>query len=150
MPSQLHFPLALQHTSKVRDMEMEMGARRFGHNHPMVLNNVLSNQTKEVTCSRCGEMATGSSYSCSECEFYLHKKCGEAPLDILHPFHRDHPLVLLPKPSYEGGRAFCSFCLKTCEKFLYHCSCDIDLHVKCVGKVRRLVFSKIGAEDSWR
>ncbi|KAE8677645.1 Ubiquitin carboxyl-terminal hydrolase family protein [Hibiscus syriacus] len=129
--SQMHFPLALQHTSKVRDMEMEMGSQRFGHDHPMVFNDVPSNQTKKVTCSRCGEMVSGSSFSCAECEFYLHKKCAEAPPEIRHPYHRDHPLVLLPKSPYEKGRAICNFCGKTCEKFLYHCSCNLDLHVKC-------------------
>ncbi|KAE8714624.1 putative Cysteine/Histidine-rich C1 domain family protein [Hibiscus syriacus] len=112
-------------------MEIEMGSQHFGHNHPMVFNDVLSNQTKEVTCSRCGEMMSGSSFSCSECEFYLHKKCAEAPLEIRHPYHHNHPLVLLPKPSCKGGRSICNFCGKTSEKFLYHCSCKLDLHVKC-------------------
>ncbi|XP_039029707.1 uncharacterized protein LOC120164001 [Hibiscus syriacus] len=112
-------------------MDMEMGSQSFGHDHPMVFNDVQSNQTKEVTCSRCGEMVFGSSFSCSECEFYLHKKCAEAPPEIRHPYHRDHPLVLLPKSPYEKGRAICNFCGKTCEKFIYHCSCELDLHVKC-------------------
>ncbi|KAE8714627.1 hypothetical protein F3Y22_tig00110195pilonHSYRG00273 [Hibiscus syriacus] len=99
-------------------MEMEMGSQRFGHNHPMVFNNVSSNKIKEVTCSRCGERNVS---------FTSTRK----PPEIRHPYHSNHPLVLLPKPSYKGGRALCDFCGKTCEKFIYHRSCNLDLHVKC-------------------
>ncbi|XP_039060719.1 uncharacterized protein LOC120204765 [Hibiscus syriacus] len=105
-------------------------------------------------------MVYGSSFSCTECEFYLHKKCAEAPPEIRHPFHRDHPLVLLPKSPYKG-RTFCNFCGKTCEKFLYHCSCKLDLHVKCallsfniakkrLGELKRVALKVplVSAEDN--
>ncbi|XP_017974769.1 PREDICTED: uncharacterized protein LOC108661655 [Theobroma cacao] len=64
--------------------------------------------------------------------FYLHKNCAEAPLEINHPFHRKHPLVLMPTPPY-GPRAscFCDFCGRTCKMFVYHCSCGLDFHIKC-------------------
>ncbi|PPD70861.1 hypothetical protein GOBAR_DD32256 [Gossypium barbadense] len=110
-------------------MDMEIGSQHFGHQHPVEFKDVLSDETKEAICLRCGEMVFGSSFSCMECEFYLHKKCAEAPSKIDHPFHRNHPLVLLPEPSYKG--CLCHFCGKTCEKSVYHCSCKLDFHVKC-------------------
>ncbi|KAH1096378.1 hypothetical protein J1N35_013299 [Gossypium stocksii] len=110
-------------------MDMEIGSQHFGHQHPVVFKDVLSDQTKEAICLRCGEMVFDLSFSCTECEFYLHKKCAEAPAKIDHPFHRNHPLVLLPKPSYK--RCFYNFCGKTCEKSVYHCSCKLDFHIKC-------------------
>ncbi|KAK5840887.1 hypothetical protein PVK06_009792 [Gossypium arboreum] len=110
-------------------MDMEIGSQHFGHQHPVEFKDVLSDETKEAICLRCGEMVFGSSFSFMECEFYLHKKCAEAPSKIDHPFHRNHPLVLLPKPKYK--RCFCNFCGKTCEKSVYHCSCKLDFHIKC-------------------
>ncbi|TYJ45263.1 hypothetical protein E1A91_A02G043500v1 [Gossypium mustelinum] len=111
------------------EMDMEIGSQHFGHQHPVEFKDVLSDETKEAICLRCGEMVFGSSFSFMECEFYLHKKCAEAPSKIDHPFHRNHPLVLLPKPKYK--RCFCNFCGKTCEKSVYHCSCKLDFHIKC-------------------
>ncbi|EOY05974.1 Uncharacterized protein TCM_020834 [Theobroma cacao] len=64
--------------------------------------------------------------------FYLHKNCAEAPLEINHPFHRKHPLVLMPTPPYgPRARCFCDFCGRTCKMFVYHCSCGLDFHIKC-------------------
>ncbi|KAL4272808.1 hypothetical protein GQ457_13G025790 [Hibiscus cannabinus] len=123
---------------------MEMESQHFGHIHPMVFDDVPSNRTEEVTCSRCGEMVSGSSFSCAECGVYLHKKCAEAPAEIDHPFHCDHSLVLLPKPPYRRGRAFCNFCGQTCEKFVYHCSCNLDLHIKCALLSFNIAKKKLG------
>ncbi|KAB2010532.1 hypothetical protein ES319_D10G244800v1, partial [Gossypium barbadense] len=47
-----------------------------------------------------------------------------------HPFHRNHNLNLLTRNPYWGG-CICDFCGKTCENFVYHCSCKLDFHIKC-------------------
>ncbi|XVE91937.1 hypothetical protein REPUB_Repub01dG0054100 [Reevesia pubescens] len=106
----------------------------FGHEHPLVFNEEHINQSEAAHCSRCGEVMSGPSFSCAECGFYLHKECAEAPLQINHPFHRDHTLSLLPNlpaTAAFGGSFFCNFCGEKGEMFVYHCSCDINLHIKC-------------------
>ncbi|XVF37804.1 hypothetical protein REPUB_Repub20aG0042400 [Reevesia pubescens] len=108
-------------------------ANDFVHQHPLLLNEEqISNGSEEAECSRCGERVSAPSSGCLECEFYVHKKCAEAPLEIKHPYHRDHPLLLLQKSPYTGsGWCICDFCDKECKRFLYHCSCGLDLHIKC-------------------
>ncbi|XVF65499.1 hypothetical protein PTKIN_Ptkin09bG0254400 [Pterospermum kingtungense] len=107
----------------------------FGHEHPLVLlteEQMMSNQSGVADCSRCGEkMSTATCFSCVECGFYLHKECAEAPLEINHPFHNDHPLVLLQISPYKDGEYICDFCDGRGKKFVYHCSCGLDFHIKC-------------------
>ncbi|XVF62918.1 hypothetical protein PTKIN_Ptkin09bG0047300 [Pterospermum kingtungense] len=109
-----------------------MESQHFGHSHPLVFNESDQsnpNPIQESNCARCGEVMSDPSFRCAECEFYLHKKCAEAPSRIHHPFHRtDHPLVLLQKPPYSAS---CNFWDQKCELFLYHCSCNLDFHIKC-------------------
>ncbi|XP_040942086.1 uncharacterized protein [Gossypium hirsutum] len=103
----------------------------YGHQHPLLMLN--EEQFGVVDCSRCGEKVSAPCFSCVECcGFYLHKTCAEAPLELNHPFHCHHPLVLSQNPpcaSYE--RCVCDFCDETCEKFIYHCSCGLNFHIKC-------------------
>ncbi|XVF84435.1 hypothetical protein PTKIN_Ptkin17bG0036600 [Pterospermum kingtungense] len=91
----------------------------------------IDNGREEAECSRCGEKVTAPSFSCVECGFYLRNKCAEAPLEIRHPFHGDHPLVLLQTSPYASGLCIiCDFCGKECERFVYHCPCGLDFHIK--------------------
>ncbi|KAA3454159.1 Zinc finger, PHD-type [Gossypium australe] len=110
--------------------------KNYGHQHPLFMLNeeqLIGNGNGVVDCSRCGEKVSAPCFSCVEgCGFYLHKTCAEAPLELNHPFHRHHPLLLLQNPPYtSGGRRVCDFCDETCEKFIYHCSCGLDFHIKC-------------------
>ncbi|XVF65672.1 hypothetical protein PTKIN_Ptkin09bG0268500 [Pterospermum kingtungense] len=103
--------------------------------HPLQLllndEQMSSNQSRVGDCSGCGEKVSAPSFSCVECWFYIHQKCAEAPLEIYHPYHAgDHPLVLQKFPSYRERR-ICDFCDKRCVRFFYHCSCDLDFHIKC-------------------
>ncbi|XVF65483.1 hypothetical protein PTKIN_Ptkin09bG0253000 [Pterospermum kingtungense] len=111
------------------------GSQNFGHEHPLqlLLNEeqmMMSNQSGVAGCSRCGEKVSAPCFSCVVCGFYLHKKCAEAPSEIYHPFHRDHPLVLQQIPSYYTG-CVCSFCGETCKMLVYRCTCELDFHIKC-------------------
>ncbi|KAG8479874.1 hypothetical protein CXB51_029504 [Gossypium anomalum] len=103
----------------------------YGHQHPLLMLNekqLIDNGNGVVDCSRCGEKM--SAVDC--CGFYLHKTCAEAPLELNHPFHRHHPLLLLQNPPYTSDtRCVCDFCDETCEKYIYHCSCGLDFHIKC-------------------
>ncbi|PPR83673.1 hypothetical protein GOBAR_AA37035 [Gossypium barbadense] len=76
--------------------------KNYGHQHPLLMLNeeqLIGNGNGVVDCSRCGEKVSAPCFSCAECcGFYLHKTCAETPLELNHPFHRHHPLVLLQNP----------------------------------------------------
>ncbi|KAK5795256.1 hypothetical protein PVK06_036514 [Gossypium arboreum] len=107
-----------------------MSLLHFSHGHPLVSIESHSHEIEKEHCSGCGEFVSGSSFGCVECGFYLDKQCAEAPAEMNHPFHRNHNLNLLTRNPYVG-RCICDFCGKTCENFVYHCSCNLDFHVKC-------------------
>ncbi|TYH81908.1 hypothetical protein ES332_D02G018600v1 [Gossypium tomentosum] len=108
-----------------------MESKNYGHQHPLLL---LLNEDQLLivaNCSRCGEVVSTPCFSCAEeCGFYLHKVCAEAPLELNHPFHLDHPLLLTKNPGYPT-EYYCNFCGKDYDNFVYHCSCELDFHIKC-------------------
>ncbi|TYH26798.1 hypothetical protein ES288_A02G017600v1 [Gossypium darwinii] len=116
-------------------------SNNYGHQHPLLLifnqDQLIHNQSAVTDCSRCGEKVSAPCFCCAEhCGFYLHKVCAEAPLELNHPFHHDHPLLLMQKPPYSDsdGECICDFCDERCEKFIYHCSCELDFHLKYAAK----------------
>lgn len=108
-----------------------MEFQHFSHEHPLVFTEELSHESDKVYCCGCGELVSGPSFSCVDCGFYLDKQCAEAPFEMNHPFHPNHSLTLLVSSPYDGGKFICNFCNKLSERFVYHCSCDLDLHIKC-------------------
>ncbi|MFQ6646853.1 hypothetical protein Gotur_020364 [Gossypium turneri] len=129
-----------------------MSLLHFSHEHPLVSIESHSHEIEKVYCSGCGELVSGSSFGCVKCGFYLHRQCTEAPAEMNHPFHRNHNLNLLTRNPY-GGRCICDFCGKTCENFVYHCSCNLDFHIKCalfshsIGEKRNAEFEDIPRID---
>ncbi|TYJ44912.1 hypothetical protein E1A91_A02G018100v1 [Gossypium mustelinum] len=126
-------------------------SNNYGHQHPLLLifnqDQLIHNQSAVTDCSRCGEKVSAPCFCCAEhCGFYLHKVCAEAPLELNHPFHHDHPLLLMQKPPYSDsdGECICDFCDERCEKFIYHCSCELDFHLKCA------LFTFNIAENNWK
>ncbi|KAB1669774.1 hypothetical protein ES319_1Z011800v1 [Gossypium barbadense] len=110
--------------------------KNYGHQHPLLMLNeeqLLGNGNGVVDCSRCGEKVSAPCFGCVDCcGFYLHKSCAQAPLELNHPFHRHHPLLLLQNPPYTSDETcVCDYCDETCEKFIYHCSCGLYFHIKC-------------------
>ncbi|MFQ6627917.1 hypothetical protein Gotur_007039 [Gossypium turneri] len=104
-------------------------SNNYGHQHPLLLilnqDQLIHNQSGVTDCSRCGE-----------------KVCAEAPLELNHPFHPHHPLLLMQNAPYSSGRYicnfcdrgayFCTFCHEFGDKSVYHCSrCELDFHIKC-------------------
>ncbi|PPD76015.1 hypothetical protein GOBAR_DD27056 [Gossypium barbadense] len=116
----------------------------FSHQHPLEFMEEHNIKSEKANCSGCGEQVSGPSYSCTECEFYLDKKCFEASPEVNHPFHPKHSLKLLASPPYIGSWAICAFCDRRCENFVYHCSCKLDLHVKCALFSKTIAENKIG------
>ncbi|OMO93976.1 Protein kinase C-like, phorbol ester/diacylglycerol binding protein [Corchorus olitorius] len=126
-----------------------MESQDLGHEHPLIFNEEQNKSA--ANCSRCGEAMSGRSLRCAEeCGFYVHKQCAEAPLQINHPFHRDHPLLLLPNPPatapYEGVY-LCSFCGERGTMSVYRCSCYIDLHIKCALLTYNFAENKLALGD---
>ncbi|GLT60037.1 hypothetical protein SLA2020_328250 [Shorea laevis] len=107
-----------------------MAFQHCSHAHPLLLMEEKS-KSKEAFCSACRELITGSSYICSQCEFYLHKSCAELPNEINHPLHLQHPLILDAKLKDVSSKFSCSFCRKG-KGFVYRCSsCQFGLDVRC-------------------
>ncbi|XVF83499.1 hypothetical protein PTKIN_Ptkin16aG0493300 [Pterospermum kingtungense] len=107
-----------------------MELQHFSHQHPLVFIEERGNENEKVYCSGCGEMVSGPAFSCVDCGFHLHKQCAEAPSEMNHPFHRNHSFNLLKQHPYIG-ECLCDFCGQSCNNFVYHCSCNLDLHIKC-------------------
>ncbi|KAG4181259.1 hypothetical protein ERO13_A10G215640v2 [Gossypium hirsutum] len=103
----------------------------FNHVHPLVFNDGRSHKSEEVYCCACGELVSGPRFSCVNCGFHLDKNCAEAPVEMNHPFHRKHNLKLMTSSPYVEGNPICGFCNNICEKFVYHCSCNLVFHIKC-------------------
>ncbi|GKV33450.1 hypothetical protein SLEP1_g41967 [Rubroshorea leprosula] len=113
-----------------------MEPKNFLHEHPLHFFEEWSNvhsETSSVNCSSgCGQPISTQFYACIDCKFFLHKSCSELPLNITHPFHDKHPLILLSDSPYESGPAVCNFCDRDVDGFVYHCSsCQFDLDIKC-------------------
>ncbi|OMP05633.1 DC1 domain-containing protein [Corchorus olitorius] len=117
----------------------------------------------------CGEEVLPSAprFRCAECSgFYLHKVCAEAPLEISHPYHHNHPLVLLQNSPYPSGGWGCDFCDKSgdsnlkelehvasedpttkTDKQLENLDCKITVHVNCAAKNKVLYYVVDENED---
>ncbi|XP_042022160.1 uncharacterized protein LOC121769424 [Salvia splendens] len=109
----------------------------LNHEHPLILaENVSKDETSN--CYGCGNPVTDLevAYVCTvqNCSnrIILHKKCGELPIQILHPKHPQHPLHLV---DYHQGSElrWCDVCLHDLKPVLgYTCfSCDFDVDLKC-------------------
>ncbi|GKV44424.1 hypothetical protein SLEP1_g51609 [Rubroshorea leprosula] len=112
-----------------------MEPKNFLHEHPLHFSEEWSNvhgKTRGVCSSGCGQPISTQFYACIDCEFFLHKSCSELPLNITHPFHDKHPLILRSDSPYGRGGVLCSFCRSHVDGFVYHCSsCQFDLDIKC-------------------
>ena len=103
----------------------------FSHEHPLIFNKVSKGH---FWCDGCGEEIKDSHYSCSKCNFDLHKSCAELPCELQHPIHWEHPLILHKTPPYNGKTCTCKGCKSPCKWFVYHCAlCKFDLDIKCVS-----------------
>ncbi|XP_052478124.1 uncharacterized protein LOC128033842 isoform X2 [Gossypium raimondii] len=79
----------------------------FSHVHPLVFNDGRSHESEEVYCCACGELVSGPRFSCVDCGFHLDKNCAEAPVEMNHPFHRQHNLKLMKSSPYVEAHLSC-------------------------------------------
>ncbi|XVF07476.1 hypothetical protein REPUB_Repub06bG0142300 [Reevesia pubescens] len=105
----------------------------FSHQHPLIFNEKY-NKRVDGYCQACRKNLSGSTpiYRCLDCsDFDLHKECTELSREINHPFHPQHPLILLTKlPS--SSTHICHFCRSICRGFVYSCDlCNFKLDVDC-------------------
>ncbi|XP_041011236.1 uncharacterized protein LOC121255004 [Juglans microcarpa x Juglans regia] len=110
----------------------------FIHEHPLVFKEDLENDgNKEAVCSRCQEPVLGSGYKFSECNFLLHKSCNEPPLEIHHPLHQNHTLILCAPSTYVA----CDGCYENCSiRLFYSCKqCKFDIDIRCVSRWRNSI-----------
>lgn len=100
------------------------------HDHPMT---PLKDSRKGDCCGIKFE-AISDGYSCSECDFFFHKRCSNPPEEINHSSHKCYQtnLSIQTQPKKTKGR--CGLCR---EKFvrgikLYTCSrCGLKIHLNC-------------------
>ncbi|OMO63085.1 Zinc finger, PHD-type [Corchorus capsularis] len=113
--------------------------QHFSHEHPLIFNE---NYNKDVNshCSGCRKLLSGPFYRCMDCNsFDLHGECAELPLEINHPYHRRHPLTLLPNPPIHPEKCSCYWCKIQYEGFIYYCSsCDFGLDPENVSLPRMI------------
>ncbi|KAB2039558.1 hypothetical protein ES319_D02G017800v1 [Gossypium barbadense] len=99
----------------------------FLHIHNLMLSPVVGKN--ENGCDGCLLPISGPFYSCSFCDFFLHKACAELPKmkDVGHHLCQK-PLALI------SDRVFrCRECLNVCNAFAYECcGCKAKKCLQCV------------------
>ncbi|CAL5423498.1 unnamed protein product [Camellia sinensis] len=88
----------------------------------------------DYTCCCCGLSMDGDCvYVCLRCKGLFHNSCAELPLEIKHPFHSSHPLILSQsQPRSLGNLSSCSVCRHSLHRLNYLCSqCKFVVDVNC-------------------
>ena len=102
-------PVPLNHFSKQMEcclcMSYKMELQHFCHNeHPLVFNE---ERIYGKDCFGCQEQILGPCYSCIKCKwFYHHESCAELPIELYHPLHPKHPLILCDKYKYKDDKEY--------------------------------------------
>ncbi|CAK9148453.1 unnamed protein product [Ilex paraguariensis] len=110
----------------------EMEIEHFSHNHPLQFS--IERIDDLVVCSGCNQVISEPHYSCNQCSFVLHKKCVEAPRELHHSDHPQHPLTLLLGSPYPTHNFECDACNMKREGFHYHCTlCAYHLDFHCAS-----------------
>ncbi|KAF5725511.1 hypothetical protein HS088_TW23G00234 [Tripterygium wilfordii] len=88
------------------------------HDHPLTESQIWKSGHDNVLCSGCGLcIDSAEAYSCSLCDFNLHKSCAELPNEI-NLLHFDANFVLVVKDFVEV--------LNTGRPISNACKCDVD------------------------
>ncbi|KAL3534411.1 hypothetical protein ACH5RR_002872 [Cinchona calisaya] len=120
----------------------------FSHENPLRFSSERTNSDEKILrCRGCGEpIFSGSVYSCMECEFFLHKSCGELPKEINHNLHPQHSLVLHPRPPYHPEKCICRSCFTKPKEntFIYRCNatCEFSLDIICASPADMIIRHK--------
>ncbi|XP_065619922.1 uncharacterized protein LOC136063444 isoform X1 [Quercus suber] len=99
--------------------------KHFSHKHDLKLTDEIPNNTK---CNGCVQSTLSPFYSCTSCNFFLHKSCSKLPKIKRHPLDL-HPLTL----SYQQASFFCVACGQRCNGLKYNCQkCKYNYNVQCI------------------
>uniref|UniRef100_A0A5B7A6T8 Phorbol-ester/DAG-type domain-containing protein n=1 Tax=Davidia involucrata TaxID=16924 RepID=A0A5B7A6T8_DAVIN len=125
----LDFVCAALRTTTTKDYQSN---QLLTHPHPLIICD-KNQKYSPVLCSACDLPMQDLIYVCFECKCLLHESCTQNfPEEIEHPFHPQHPLVLLPRAPYPNRRFGCNACRRGSRGFTYNCSqCQFDLDVHC-------------------
>lgn len=105
--------------------------KHFSHEHPLVLKEVIDKNT-DALCEACDKRCSSNAYTCTLCEFFLHKSCVELKRKLRHWLHEEHDLELCTSSSVYDGIVLCDLCGKRIRGFVYHCEiCRFNLDVVC-------------------
>ncbi|CDP14956.1 unnamed protein product [Coffea canephora] len=102
------------------------------HDHPLIQRK----RPATFYCNACGKDVKDSSYLCTVCPFWIHKKCALLSSTVKHKDH-NHPLHLaysLPSEN-RSFRQGCSVCREKVHpsRWVYYCGpCRYFVHVTCV------------------
>uniref|UniRef100_A0A7N2L4P0 DC1 domain-containing protein n=1 Tax=Quercus lobata TaxID=97700 RepID=A0A7N2L4P0_QUELO len=122
------------------EQQQQQQLQHFIHpNHPLLFNP--DDDRRGRRCWGCWEPVHGPSYSCKECDYWVHhKSCAELPLELHHPLHPIHPLILFSPPiwaAYYGDDKQvykCELCKDYEDVYTYRCShCDFNIYITCTS-----------------
>ncbi|XP_007035049.2 PREDICTED: uncharacterized protein LOC18603172 [Theobroma cacao] len=89
--------------------------KHFSHDHDLVLSKIIIEDYK--CCDGCMLSISTSFYSCSQCDFFLHKTCAELPRKTRLWYHLCQNVVtLIANNVYE-----CEICAYVRSGFSYNC-----------------------------
>lgn len=110
------------------------------HHHPLFfvdkqINDESSASRKLIPCDACAQPVLAPFYHCNECDFVLHECCAKIPIELQHPIHPKHPLLLNRWWQYKcSGLPICQGCNMSCNGVLYGCvACDFFLDLNCAS-----------------
>ncbi|KAK7840028.1 hypothetical protein CFP56_017268 [Quercus suber] len=112
-----------------------MELQHFCHpEHPLIFNE---KRTYDRDCHGCDQPILGPNYICIQCDHFCHhKSCAELPLELHHPLHPKHPLILFPTWKYYDNEDFekCEVCKTNQGEYAYRCShCNFNIHITCAS-----------------
>ncbi|GMP56205.1 hypothetical protein CsSME_00020777 [Camellia sinensis var. sinensis] len=103
----------------------------FVDNH---INDESCTASKLLVCAGCTQPITAPFYHCAECNFTMHECCVELPIELQHPIHPNHPLILNRWQSIYSDLPLCQGCKMSCNGVLFGCvACDFFLDMKCAS-----------------
>ncbi|XP_012849640.1 PREDICTED: uncharacterized protein LOC105969431 [Erythranthe guttata] len=124
----------------MRREEISNNNNKQHFNHKHILTHLQIDEVVEETrCNACGcdvDCDSGLDdkqlYGCTDCKYFLHEKCAEAPRSIEHRSHPSHRLTLHAAPTYSNQSFICNACGHVGDGFCYSCAhCSFDLHIFC-------------------
>ncbi|KAI7998917.1 hypothetical protein LOK49_LG10G03011 [Camellia lanceoleosa] len=128
-PFVLDVKCALLTATATKKIQFQKQQQKPNHSHPLILCDMV--KSFDYTCCCCGLTIDGDCvYVCLQCKGLFHNSCAELPLEIKHPFHSSHPLVL--SQPLEHHFFNCGVCHQKLHRLNYLCSmCRFVLDVNC-------------------